>query len=440
MGRLLGRGGGAAGFTLLEVLIGLAVLALITVAVTAISLTGVVGIRDGAVERQLDATTAQWVSMRFARDVAGAEKVVTSDCAPPTGSDRLVTLASSTGGFVTYHSRQVSASPATYDLSRQDCSGSVTDRRIVDGLEGVAPSVTCDGGPCVDGDSPRIVRLQVTRTHRFDFELGGARRTTGSDLADGPLEAPAFLSLGGGTPLEVGGNSQLVIDGHAYVNGPSPGQVAVNLHGGAGEPLKLNVSGEFAIERESQCSGCADKANKVPGTFDQRLPDPLRFLPPPEVAGAGSCQFQDGVNVCHPGVYTEEFPPSVSGAGGVKDYVLLPGVYALDAGLKVTNGSLAGDGVLLFNRSGTISVHGADLQLSPPASGAYSGILVFQARTNTAKITINGNAVLASLAGTIYAPASQGVVLGGGNGTLRIGRVIAENLEVSGNGTVIVSG
>jgi len=48
--------------------------------------------------------------------------------------------------------------------------------------------------------------------------------------------------------------------------------------------------------------------------------------------------------------------------------------------------------------------------------------------------------VLASLAGTIYAPASQGVVLGGGNGTLRIGRVIAENLEVSGNGTVIVSG
>jgi len=171
VGRLLGRGGGAAGFTLLEVLIGLAVLALITVAVTAISLTGVVGIRDGAVERQLDATTAQWVSMRFARDVAGAEKVVTSDCAPPTGSDRLVTLASSTGGFVTYHSRQVSASPATYDLSRQDCSGSVTDRRIVDGLEGVAPSVTCDGGPCVDGDSPRIVRLQVTRTHRFDFEL-----------------------------------------------------------------------------------------------------------------------------------------------------------------------------------------------------------------------------------------------------------------------------
>ena len=35
------------------------------------------------------------------RDVAGAERLVTSECDPPAGSDRLVTLASSTGGFVT---------------------------------------------------------------------------------------------------------------------------------------------------------------------------------------------------------------------------------------------------------------------------------------------------------------------------------------------------
>ena len=55
-------------------------------------------------------------------------------------------------------------------------------------------------------------------------------------------------------------------------------------------------------------------------------------------------------------------------------------------------------------------------------------------------VRINGNAALASLTGTIYAPGSTSVVLGGGGGTLQVGRVVGGNLTVSGNGTVIVNG
>jgi prepilin-type N-terminal cleavage/methylation domain-containing protein len=66
---------GESGFTLLEVLIGIVLVALIAVGVSAISLSGVVTIKDDSRERQQEATTAQWTSLVFARDVQGASAV-----------------------------------------------------------------------------------------------------------------------------------------------------------------------------------------------------------------------------------------------------------------------------------------------------------------------------------------------------------------------------
>ena len=108
--------------------------------------------------------------------------------------------------------------------------------------------------------------------------------------------------------------------------------------------------------------------------------------------------------------------------------------------MEVHNGSVVGSDVMIYNEIGDVRINGADLDLSPQSSGAYTGIMFFQARSNAEEFSILGNAQLASLTGTIYAPSSVNVVLGGGGGEMRVGRVIGQNLQTSGGGTVIIDG
>ena len=445
------RSRGAAGVTLIEVLIGIVIIGLIAVAISAISLTGIVAIQDDSQERQQEATTAQWSSITFARDVQGAS-TIGAPCG--SGGTHLVTLVTSDRTRRAEY-RTSATADGTYELTRADydgtiCAVAVAPRKVVDGLA-TAPTMTCelvDGtvGPCTAGE-PRRVTLQVSRTSAFGFELDGASRLVEGNSTQPPLEVPTFVSLGGDTPFEAGGNSQLQVVGNALINQPSSGLPAVRLFGGAGNPgdpssYRLRVSGDFELQSGATCVGCPTHSDKQPGTFQTRLLDPLRFLPVPATSSMPvrtNCPVQSGVRVCEPGIYPTEFPPAVGG-GGVKDFKLLPGIYVLRAGMKVTNGSVVGSDVLIYNEIGNVKVTGADLDVTPPSSGTYSGILFFQARTNSQVFEIVGNAQLASLTGTIYAPQSANVVLGGGGGEMRVGRVIGQNLETSGGGTVIVDG
>ncbi|MDQ2677120.1 MAG: hypothetical protein M3Y51_00140, partial [Actinomycetota bacterium] len=324
-------------------------------------------------------------------------------------------------------------------------------RRVVGDLQ-VEPQVTCEAadgtiGPCVAGTAPRRITLRVSRTSSFGFELDGSRRLTDGNSPDPPLEVPTFVALGGDTPFEAGGNSQLQVIGNALINRPSSGPAAVRLSGGPGSPgnpasYRLRVTGDFELQEGATCVGCPTHSESQPGSYQTRLLDPLRFLPTPDVASATprtNCPVDSGVRVCQPGIYTTEFPPALGG-GGVRDFELRPGIYVLRDGMRVNNGSVAGSDVMIYNEVGQVRVTGADLNLSPPSSGTYSGIMFFQARSNVAEFHILGNAQLASLTGTIYAPASANVVLGGGGGEMRVGRVIGQNLQTSGGGTVIIDG
>lgn len=433
-----GRRSGAGGFTLVELLIGIAILGLVGVVLAAVSLTGVLQIRDGSQERGREATTAQWTAITFARDVQGAAAVV-AECAPGVG-DHLVTVqASDSTTRVEYRTNQVGS---RFELVRTVC-GAGSSRVVVRDLE-TQPTVECEAadgtvGACAAPSTPRRLNLDVARSSSFAFELDGSRRMTDGNSTADPLEVPTFVALGGDTPLEAGGNSQLTVIGNALINRPSTTDEAARLYGAS----FLEVTGQFQLQSGATCPNCATNANKIPGTYQTRLLDPLRFLPAPDASAMltrTDCPVQGGVRVCQPGIYLDEFPPSGGGGGGVKDYELRPGIYMLRDGIKVTNGSLTGDDVMIYNEAGNVKVTGAALDLEPPSSGVYSGILFFQARSNTAQFEIVGNAALASITGTIYAPNSVNVVLGGGGGEMRVGRVIGLNLEISGGGEVIVDG
>ena len=87
--------------------------------------------------------------------------------------------------------------------------------------------------------------------------------------------------------------------------------------------------------------------------------------------------------------------------------------------------------------------HGS-IALTPPTSGAYAGISIFQARSATQQITFSGSSV-ASISGAVYAAAAP-VVLSG-NANVMIGSsqfdaigdgLIADDLNISGNAVLNV--
>jgi hypothetical protein len=75
------------------------------------------------------------------------------------------------------------------------------------------------------------------------------------------------------------------------------------------------------------------------------------------------------------------------------------------------------------------------LSLTPPTSGAYQGLTIFQARSSTNPVSISGNG--GSVQGTIYA---QGAVVSiSGNGGLSGAQIVGAQLNVSGNGVDLLN-
>ena len=79
---------------------------------------------------------------------------------------------------------------------------------------------------------------------------------------------------------------------------------------------------------------------------------------------------------------------------------------------------------------GSITLSGnGSYKLSPPSTGTYAGIVIFQTRDNSKAMTISGNA--SGMTGTVYAPAAQ--LAESGNAQLNAA-IIVDTMTVSGNG------
>ncbi|MEI9427151.1 TadE/TadG family type IV pilus assembly protein [Mesorhizobium sp. Cs1299R1N3] len=100
-----------------------------------------------------------------------------------------------------------------------------------------------------------------------------------------------------------------------------------------------------------------------------------------------------------PGTYCDK---TLSG-----NITLSPGVYIL-RGVTLKpggNGSLSGQGVTIFLVEGAQIIINANetVNLSPPTSGPYAGITIFQSRGNISALTLNGGAN-SVISGFVYAP------------------------------------
>ncbi len=125
--------------------------------------------------------------------------------------------------------------------------------------------------------------------------------------------------------------------------------------------------------------------------------------------------------------------------GANSDTVTLnPGIYVINGGsLTFASGTQrGGDGVFFYleNNASVSIANGANVYLVAPTSGTYSGILFYQAASDTNTMTIAGGAN-STISGDLLAPGAQ-VALSNGSGTTIAGGVVAQTMTMSGGGTL----
>jgi hypothetical protein len=229
-------------------------------------------------------------------------------------------------------------------------------------------------------------------------------------------------------------------------------------------------------------SGGISNNTTLKGTvyYNQRpTPDPLAYLPEPSlpstiltakglkpsdpsVGGYLSALNIDpatvngSVYVLEPGRY-DKLPSFTNG-----DVVILKqastnsadGIYYLNgAGFTSNGATIAMDptgnttgGVMLFNNptntsnSQGISINGGNVTLSPPTSGLYQGIEMFQERSSSMTLQIAGQGGM-NISGTLYAASALLKITGSSSSTVDVigSQYISDTLQLGGNGLININ-
>jgi hypothetical protein len=237
------------------------------------------------------------------------------------------------------------------------------------------------------------------------------------------------------------GNGTLLVDG---------GNVTVNSTGSSAAQTDgtttvlastgFDVSGDYTGHRYF-LTPYPSAGSTTPYTNSVPVTDPLADLPEP-----------------HPGDFpTQVAPPNAGPSGGTitlqpgyysdrlfydgpRTVVMEPGLYYLEQGIGLQGQvQFRGNEVMIYNAGSgdnNINLGGkGQWTLTPPTSGTYKGISIFQSRntadpTTTSILRGNGGS---GVYGTIYTPTTQTLLVGNGNQVLG-SQYISRTLEIAGEG------
>jgi len=299
---------------------------------------------------------------------------------------------------------------------------------------GFSWTVTQNGNPFQSGSGSTFTFTpNLSATYLVTLTVTDAAGGTGTTSLQ-IVVAPSIIVLDptAGGALSLSGNASIKLTGGVFVDSNS--STAISASGNAA--VKASV---IDVHGGVQKSGNAS-FSPVATTESAVLSDPLTSLASPSATGLtnyGSKSVSGNSSATvSTGIYSQI---SVSGNGTL---TMNGGIYIIEGGgFSVSgNASVTGSGVLIFNAGskypttggtyGSIALSGnGSYSLSPPTTGAYAGIVIFQSRDNTRALTLSGNA--SGMTGTIYAPAAQ--LAESGNAQLNAA-VVVDTLAVSGNG------
>jgi Flp pilus assembly protein TadG len=123
---------------------------------------------------------------------------------------------------------------------------------------------------------------------------------------------------------------------------------------------------------------------------------------------------------------------------GSSSIALGSGLYEVAGNLTLTgSGPLSGSGITFYTQGSTTVTGSGNLSLTAPTSGADSGILFFQSRSDSSAMAITGSSG-STIQGIIYAPDAALTLTGSGSMTVSVD-IIVDSLTETGSGTVTVT-
>lgn len=235
--------------------------------------------------------------------------------------------------------------------------------------------------------------------------LSAAVATTAMAGGDSPPVPSGMVVLDSSASgaLSMVGNSAVQIPARAvYVNSSSTRAVSTTGSALLDAPY-LYVVGGANFNGQSRCTG------QVISSVAPYV-DPYAGMSFPDTAGMsdlGSRNITSSVTL-QPGYYSGGI--RISGNAAV---TLQPGLYVIGGeGLRLSSGSIVGEGVCLAIYNGTLDIAGSSgLRLTPMADGAYAGMTIAQPSFNTAGMSLAGGSEV-HISGAIYAPRSMLTMVG----------------------------
>ena len=213
----------------------------------------------------------------------------------------------------------------------------------------------------------------------------------------------------------------------------SSNTAAINIQGNA----TMNLTGDLTA------AGCIDilkddnvvTNNNVTGAPQYTLPT----LTEPDCTGLPVREYT-GQSTLEPGYY----PNGMQFSGG-DTWTMNPGFYCLDNDFEIHNGALIGQGIMIFQRNGSLHINGGLNDLRASQSGqvvdgagvVWDGMLFFQAYGNTEEFILNGNAG-SYYQGTIFVPDGHCRLNGSGLGTALDTQFVCDTIEFKGDMTMIL--
>jgi Flp pilus assembly protein TadG len=307
---------------------------------------------------------------------------------------------------------------------------------------------TYAGGPYAGTPIPKgyvEVIVEYNQPRYFSALMGsGAIKVNARSVARGKWESAKVgihvLDLSGRSSLTATGSGLVMLTGDAsvIVNSSDPDAAAVSNGGTLIAPTFEIVGGATTSGTSGGFFGDINK-----GVDPQ--PDPLRDVPHPDISeivtqSRGPVHLSNGTRTLQPGIYNGGI--TVSGQGNLQ---LQSGIYYMEGGgfQFGGQGNLYADGVMIFNSpkqpSDNISISGSgsgSVYLTPPKSGVYQGMTLFQRRDAENEMSVSGNGAF-HVTGTFYAANARLKVAGGGDS--KIGsQFISRYLDIVGNGNLII--
>jgi hypothetical protein len=315
--------------------------------------------------------------------------------------------------------------------------------------DGTTSTVTVNippaSGPFKNKNGYAEVNVQYNQPRYFSALWGAGTmsvtaRTVARAVSIGSGPAILLLDPTMKASLNVTGQGGITATGGSIVVDSNNSQARVITSSGNVTAPNINFLGGDYTSNTGQFVGTVK-------TGVARTADPLSTLPEPvknslTVQSTSTLQISSsGTYTLQPGVYTGGIKIAAPGPGSV---TLAPGIYYMDGGGFQLTGSinLSGSGVMIYNAplhsSDVVALTGnGSVTLTPPTSGTYQGISIFEERSGTASVAVTGNGSL-DLEGTIYAAGAEVDLTGNGGTNVMGAQIIANNMKVTGNGAVNV--